>query len=77
MQDNQLAYDFTVSIDSSPTQNTPKITPQDEHMARAGAGLPLADILTSNLPTTCLQDGHIGLFIEFMGSDFLSLYFEF
>jgi hypothetical protein len=65
------------SADNSPTQNTPSTTPQLPHDASAGPALP-NDGTVSETPTAgLLQDGQIGFTVAFMGTDFLSLYFEF
>jgi hypothetical protein len=71
----------SVSFDSSPTQNTPKIALQEPQYANAGPACPSgAGSLNSTRPTAFLQDGQAGfteLTVEFMGPKFLSCVFEF
>ena len=65
-----------VSLDNSPTQNTPYTASQEVQKASAGPDLPNEGILNSTLPTGFLQYGQTGLTVEFMGSSFLSVSYK-
>ena len=76
MSKHHFTHDLTILSGTAPIQNTPSTEPQSAQNARAVPAPDLGARMDTSF-TVDLHEGQIGFTVEFMGTDFLSLYFEF